>query len=57
MSRPKPYARARAAQSDLKQVEFRVGNIMDYNLREEEPWDLIVMSETVYFLGWLYSVL
>ena len=20
---------------------------MDYNLREEEPWDLIVMSETV----------
>jgi 2-polyprenyl-3-methyl-5-hydroxy-6-metoxy-1,4-benzoquinol methylase len=48
-------ARARAAQSDLKQVEFRVGNIMDYNLREEEPWDLIVMSETVYFLGWLYS--
>ena len=48
-------ARARAAQSDLKQVEFRVGNIMDYNLRGEEPWDLIVMSETVYFLGWLYS--
>jgi 2-polyprenyl-3-methyl-5-hydroxy-6-metoxy-1,4-benzoquinol methylase len=48
-------ARARAAESDLKQVEFRVGNIMDYNLREEEPWDLIVMSETVYFLGWLYS--
>ena len=48
-------AKARAAQSDLKQVEFRVGNIMDYNLREEEPWDLVVMSETVYFLGWLYS--
>ena len=48
-------ARARAAHSDLKQVEFRVGNIMDYNLREEQPWDLIVMSETVYFLGWLYS--
>jgi SAM-dependent methyltransferase len=48
-------AKARAAQSDLKQVEFRIGNIMDYNLREEEPWDLIVMSETVYFLGWLYS--
>lgn len=47
--------RARAAQSDLKQIEFRVGNIMDYNLREEEPWDLIVMSETVYYLGWLYS--
>jgi SAM-dependent methyltransferase len=50
-------ARARTAQSDLKQVEFRVGNIMDYNLREEEPWDLIVISETMYFLGWLYSFL
>jgi 2-polyprenyl-3-methyl-5-hydroxy-6-metoxy-1,4-benzoquinol methylase len=47
--------RAQAAQSDLRQVEFRVGNIMDYNFREEEPWDLIVMSEMVYFLGWLYS--
>jgi 2-polyprenyl-3-methyl-5-hydroxy-6-metoxy-1,4-benzoquinol methylase len=47
--------RAQAAHSDLTHVEFRVGNIMDYNLREEEPWDLIVMSETVYFLGWLYS--
>jgi 2-polyprenyl-3-methyl-5-hydroxy-6-metoxy-1,4-benzoquinol methylase len=48
-------AKARAAQSDLKQVEFRVGNIMDHNFREDEPWDLIVMSETIYFLGWLYS--
>ena len=48
-------AKARAAQSDLKQVEFRVGNIMDHNLREDEPWDLIVISETIYFLGWLYS--
>lgn len=48
-------AKAQAAQSDLKQVEFRAGNIMDYNLRAEEPWDLIVISETIYFLGWLYS--
>lgn len=48
-------ARANLAQSDLKHVEFRVGNIMDHNFREDEPWDLIVMSETIYFLGWLYS--
>jgi 2-polyprenyl-3-methyl-5-hydroxy-6-metoxy-1,4-benzoquinol methylase len=48
-------ARAKLAQSDLKHVEFRVGNIMDHNFREDEPWDLIVMSETIYFLGWLYS--
>ena len=48
-------AKAQASHSDLPQVEFRVANIMDCNLKEEEPWDLIVMSETVYFLGWLYS--
>jgi 2-polyprenyl-3-methyl-5-hydroxy-6-metoxy-1,4-benzoquinol methylase len=48
-------AKAQATQSGLQQVDFRVGNIMDQNLREEGPWDLIVLSETVYFLGWLYS--
>jgi len=48
-------ARAKLAPSDLKHVEFRVGNIMDYKFREDEPWDLIVMSETIYFLGWLHS--
>ena len=48
-------ARAKLTQSDLQQVEFRIGNIMDFNLREEGPWDLIVMSETVYYIGWLYS--
>jgi len=30
-------------------------NIMDYDPEEEGPWDLIVMSETIYYLGWLYS--
>jgi 2-polyprenyl-3-methyl-5-hydroxy-6-metoxy-1,4-benzoquinol methylase len=48
-------AKARAAQSDLKQVEFHAGNIMEHNFRDDEPWDLIVISETIYFLGWLYS--
>jgi 2-polyprenyl-3-methyl-5-hydroxy-6-metoxy-1,4-benzoquinol methylase len=48
-------ARANLAQADLKHVEFRAGNIMDYNFRGGEPWDLIVISETIYFLGWLYS--
>jgi SAM-dependent methyltransferase len=36
-------------------VEFRVANIMDSDLRAEGSWDLIVMSETIYYLGWLYS--
>jgi predicted TPR repeat methyltransferase len=48
-------ARARAAMTGSTQIEFQVGNIMDYDLRAREPWDLIVMSETIYYLGWLYS--
>jgi SAM-dependent methyltransferase len=47
--------RAQAAENTPNQVEFRVANIMDYDAKAEGPWDLIVMSETVYFLGWLYS--
>ena len=48
-------AAARAAQGSFKEVEFRVANVMDYDPKAEGPWDLIVMSETVYYLGWLYS--
>lgn len=36
-------------------VEFRVANAMDYGLYRKGPWDLIVLSETIYYLGWLYS--
>lgn len=28
---------------------------MEYDPAGEGPWDLIVMSETIYYLGWLYS--
>ena len=52
----KAIARAQVAQNKPKQVEFRVANIMDYDAEAEGPWDLIVMSETIYFLGWLYSL-
>ena len=48
-------AAARAAQGSFKEIEFRVANVMDYDPKAEGPWDLIVMSETVYYLGWLYS--
>jgi predicted TPR repeat methyltransferase len=51
----KAIAAAQAAQSDLDQVEFRVANVMDWDPKAEGPWDLIVMSETIYYLGWLYS--
>src|SRR5206468_2131690 len=33
----------------------RVANIMDFDIRNEGRWDLVVMSETIYYLGWLYS--
>jgi predicted TPR repeat methyltransferase len=36
-------------------VEFRVANIMETEPESEGPWDLVVMSETIYYVGWLYS--
>ena len=48
-------AAARAAQGSINHVEFRAANVMDYDPKAEGPWDLIVMSETIYYLGWLYS--
>jgi len=36
-------------------VEFRAVNVLDFDVRGEGPWDLVVMSETIYYLGWLYS--
>jgi 2-polyprenyl-3-methyl-5-hydroxy-6-metoxy-1,4-benzoquinol methylase len=49
-------AKARAVQGVSHQVEFRAANIMDYDPKTEAPWDLIVMSDMVYFLGWLYPL-
>src|SRR5262249_47691597 len=48
-------ARARAAVAGAGRIEFRVENIMDHDFRGDRPWDLIVMNETIYYLGWLYS--
>jgi SAM-dependent methyltransferase len=36
-------------------IEVREANIMDrQQVHGTGPWDLIVMSETIYYLGWLY---
>jgi SAM-dependent methyltransferase len=53
---PSAIDQARARGLDPETVDFRVANIMDFDYRAEEPWDLIVMSETIYYLGWLYSM-
>ena len=39
-----------------RSVDFRVGNIMDYQPHVDGPWDLIVFSETICYLGWLYPL-
>ena len=47
--------RARQSGAASTTVEFRVGNIMESEIAGDAPWDLVVMNETVYYLGWLYS--
>jgi SAM-dependent methyltransferase len=36
-------------------VDFRVANIMEYDIRGEGPWDLIVMNDTISTLGAVYT--
>jgi len=50
-----PSAIARARGEVPPNVELRVGDVMEFEPMVEGPWDLVVMSETVYFLGWLYT--
>jgi SAM-dependent methyltransferase len=35
-------------------AEIRAANVMHTDLRAEGPFDLVVLTETVYYLGWLY---
>src|SRR5919106_241683 len=46
--------RARALGAGQADIDFRVMNIMDYNPQVDGPWDLIVFSDTMCYLGWLY---
>jgi SAM-dependent methyltransferase len=34
-------------------IDFSVADIVDYDPRAEGPWDLVVLSETIYYLGWV----
>ena len=36
-------------------IDFRVVSALDYKPQQDGPFDLIVMSETIYYLGWLYT--
>jgi 2-polyprenyl-3-methyl-5-hydroxy-6-metoxy-1,4-benzoquinol methylase len=35
-------------------VEYRVGNVMQWDAELDGHWDLVVLAETVCYLGWLY---
>jgi SAM-dependent methyltransferase len=47
-------ARAQTAGAGPGRVELKVADAMAYDLGSEGPWDLVVLSEAVYCLGWLY---
>ncbi|HEY7557987.1 MAG TPA: SAM-dependent methyltransferase [Candidatus Binatia bacterium] len=51
---PTAIACARKTWTGPDSTEFRVANIIEYDPRAEGPWDLVVMSDMIYFLGWLY---
>jgi SAM-dependent methyltransferase len=48
-------ARKRSIPHGAGAVEYAVANVMEYDLQARSPWDLVVLSETIYCLGWLYS--
>lgn len=48
-------AAARLSQAPLfARVELRALNVLEADLRGLGPFDLVVLTETVYLLGWLY---
>lgn len=53
---PSAIERARAGADAPANAEFRAANIMELDPAAEGPWDVVVMSETIYCLGWLYSL-
>ena len=53
---PSAIERAQAGGGAPANVVFRAANVMELDPVAEGPWDLVVMSETIYCLGWLYSL-
>jgi 2-polyprenyl-3-methyl-5-hydroxy-6-metoxy-1,4-benzoquinol methylase len=35
-------------------IDYRVADIMQWDAEFDGDWDLVVLAETVYYLGWLY---
>jgi SAM-dependent methyltransferase len=52
-----PSAIERAAKDfGSRSIDLRVGDIVDFDPRPEGPWDLVVMSETIYYIGWVHPL-
>jgi SAM-dependent methyltransferase len=49
-------ARARTANVGADVVDVRVADAMQYEPAAEGPWDLVVLSETIYCMAWLYPL-
>jgi hypothetical protein len=47
-------ARGNQAGASPGNIDWHAADVMKFNLAAEGPWDLIVFSETIYSLGWLY---
>lgn len=35
---------------------YRLANVMELDFEQEGEWDLVVITETAYYLGWLYPM-
>jgi SAM-dependent methyltransferase len=47
-------ARSKLSESQRERVEFVAADAMAFDPEQDDPWNLIVLSETIYCLGWLY---
>jgi SAM-dependent methyltransferase len=52
---PAAIEQAQRSSAKFPNAEFVEANIMQLPLLQEEQWDLVVLSETMYYIGWLYS--
>lgn len=48
--------RALAADGGAARIDYRRANVMTLDLGTEGDWDLVVLTETAYYLGWLYPM-
>src|SRR5207244_10318281 len=48
---PAAIERARSLDGNASNIDYKVADVMELDLRAGSPWDLVVLSETIYYLG------